>query len=111
MTPLARLWKDKMNIYRYVDEVIEGITKNKEKLIAENIKCKYSKGGLSNIGEDEVPSLQNSYTIFCGLDVDIMEGDKIIVTQSNGKKITLRVGEGFPYSKHQEFKVKRDDKA
>ena len=55
MNSLARLWKDKMNIYRYVDEVIEGITKNKEKLIAENIKCKYSKGGLSNIGEDEVP--------------------------------------------------------
>ena len=111
MNPLARLWKDKMNIYRYVEEVINGVTKSKEKLIAEYVKCKYSKGGLSNVGEDEVPSLQNSYTIFCGLDVDIMEGDKIEVIQSNGRKITLKVGEGFPYSKHQEFKVKRDDKA
>ena len=90
MNPLVRLWKDKMSIYRYVDEVINGVTKSKEKLIAENIKCKYSKGSLS--------------------DVDIMEGDKIKVTQINGKTITLKVGEGFPYSKHQEFKVKRDDK-
>ena len=110
MNPLARLWKDEMCIYRYVDEVINGITKSKEKLISENVKCKYSKGNLSDIGE-EVPSLENSYTIFCGLDVDIMEGDKIIVKQRNGKTITLKVGEGFPYSKHQEFKVKRDDKA
>lgn len=109
MNPLAILWKDKMSIYRYVDEVINGVTKSKEKLIAENIKCKYSKGSLSDIGE-EVPSLENSYTIFCSLDVDIMEGDKIKVTQINGKTITLKVGEGFPYSKHQEFKVKRDDK-
>ncbi|MBS4958414.1 hypothetical protein [Clostridium sp.] len=110
MNPLERLWKDKMSIYRYVDETINGVTKSKEKLIAENIKCKYSKGSLSDIGE-EVPSIENSYTVFCGLDVDIMEGDKIVVTQSNGRIITLRVGEGFPYSKHQEFTVKRDDKA
>lgn len=110
MNPLVRLWKDEMCIYRYVDEVINGITKSKGKLIAENIKCKYSKGSLSDIGE-EVPSLENSFTIFCSLDVDIMEGDKIIVKQRNGKTITLKVGEGFPYSKHQEFKVKRDDKA
>lgn len=109
MNPLARLWKDRMSIYRYVDEVINGVTKSKEKLIAENIICKYSKGSLSDLGE-EVPTLENSYTIFCGLDVDIMEGDKIKVTQINGKTITLKVGEGFPYSKHQEFKVKRDDK-
>lgn len=110
MNPLARLWKDNMSIYRYVDEVVNGITKSKEKLIAENIKCKFSKGSLSEIGE-EVPTLENSYTVFCGLDVDIMEGDKIKITQTNGKTTILKVGEGFPYSKHQEFKVKRDDKA
>lgn len=110
MNPLSRLWKDKMSIYRYVDEVINGVTKSKEKLIAENIKCKYSKSRLSDIGE-EVPSLENSYTIFCDLNVDIIEGDKIVVTQRNGRSISLRVGEGFPYSKHQEFTVKRDDKA
>ena len=110
MNPLARLWKDKMSIYRYVDEVVNGVTKSKENLIAENIKCKYSKGSLTDIGE-EVPSLENRYTVFCGLDVDIVEGDKIIVTQRNGKNITLRAGEVFPYSKHQEFTVKRNDKA
>ena len=110
MNPLTKLWKDKMNIYRYNDEVINGVTKSKEMLIAENVKCKYSKGRLSDIGE-EVPSLENSYTIFCDINVDIIEGDKIVVTQRNGRSISLRVGEVFPYSKHQEFTVKRDDKA
>ncbi|MGN1029181.1 MAG: hypothetical protein ACI4P7_03750 [Bacilli bacterium] len=110
MNPLARLWYDRMTIYRYGNKVIKGVTKSNENLIAENVKCKYSKSGLSNVGE-EIPSLENSYTVFCGLDVDIMEGDKIIVTQRNGKMTTLRVGEVFPYTRHKEFKVERDDKA
>lgn len=110
MNPLARLWYDRMTIYRYTDKVVKGVTKSSEDLIAENVSCKYSKSKLSNTGE-VVPSLENSYTIFCGLDVDVMEGDKIIVTQRNGKMTTLRVGEVFPYTRHQEFKVKRDDKA
>lgn len=110
MNPLARLWKDKISIYRYIEEVVNGVTKSKEKLIAENIKCKYSKGTLTDIGDD-VPSLINNYTLICSLDTDIIEGDKVVVTQSNGRIVTLRVEEGFPYSNHQEFRVKRDDKA
>lgn len=109
-TPLSRLWKDRMDIYRYVDVVINGFTKNEEQLIKTDIKCKYSKGNLTDTGED-VPTIINTYTLFCDIDTDIKEGDKVIVTQRNGRKVTLTVGEGFPYSNHQEFRVKRDDKA
>lgn len=111
MSALQRLWQDRMEIYRWVTEKINGITKSKEVLLYSNIKCHYSKGSLADIGTNGVPTLINSYTLFCGLETDLKEGDKVIVTQRNGRRITLSVGEGFPYSQHQEFSVKRDDKA
>lgn len=112
MNHLQRLWKDKMDIYRFAETVVNGVTKNKEQLIYTNVKCQYSKGSLNDKGtEDGIPSLVNSYTLFCGLDTDIKEGDKVIVTQRNGRKITISVGEGFPYTHHQEFSVKRDETA
>lgn len=106
-----RLWKDKMDIYRWVDTTVNGVTKSSEQLIYSNIKCHYSKGSLTNTGKDGVPTLVNSYTLFCGLETELKEGDKIIVTQRNGRGVTLSVGEGFPYTNHQEFSVGRDDTA
>lgn len=111
MNPLERLWHDKMMIYRWVEREVGGFTKNEEIEIAVDVKCKYSKGSLNDTGTEGVPTLVNSYTLFCGLDVDIQEGDKIIITQRNGKQIELSVGEGFPYSNHQEFSVKRIETA
>lgn len=109
MTALQRLWKDKMDIYRYEEYEEDNITKTGDVLKYSEIKCHYSKGSLTDTGDDGIPTLINSYTLFCGLDTDLQEGDKIIVTQRNGKQVTLKVGEGFPYSDHQEFSVKRDD--
>ncbi|MDR7856306.1 hypothetical protein [Tissierella sp.] len=109
MSPLERLWKDRMDIYRWVDEVVNGVTKNVEKEMHNNVKCQYSKGSLTDTGSEGVPTIINSYTLFCSLETDLKEGDKVIVTQRNGKQVTLAVGEGFPYSTHMEFSVKRDD--
>ena len=109
MSVLQRLWKDRMDIYRYKEYEEDGITKSSEVLKYEGIKCHYSKGRLVDTGE-EVPTLVNSHTLFCGSDVDLQEGDRVVVTQRNGKQISLSVGEGFSYSTHQEFSVKRDDK-
>jgi len=110
MSVLQRLWKDIMNIYRYEEYEENGITKNGEVLKYEGIKCHYSKGNLVDTG-NEVPTLINSHTLFCGVDADLREGDRVVVTQRNGKQISLSVGEGFSYSTHQEFSVKRDDMA
>jgi len=111
MSVLQRLWKDRMDIYRWIEVVENGFTKQKEELVCKNVKCHYSKGSLTDVGDDGVPSLINSYTLFCSLDTDLKEGDKVIVTQRNGRQVTLTVGEGFPYSTHQEFSVKRVDTA
>lgn len=107
MNPLERLWRDKMDIYRWVDEVVGGVTKSKEKKIDSNVKCQYSKGSLTDTGTDGVPTLINSYTLFCSLETDLIEGDRIVVTQRNGRQVILSVGEGFPYTNHMEFSVKR----
>ena len=70
--------------------------------------CHYSKGRLVDTGDGA--DVTNSHALFCSLDTDL-EGDEVVVTQRNGKQVTLTVGEGFPYSTHQEFSVKREDTA
>ncbi|HHT03008.1 MAG TPA: hypothetical protein GX005_01640 [Bacteroidales bacterium] len=110
-SPLERLWKDKMDIYRWVDRVVNGVTKSKEEILYEGVRCQYSKGSLVDTGTEGVPTMVNSYTLFCSLETDLIEGDKVVITQRNGRQVTLAVGEGFPYTTHQEFSVKRDDVA
>ena len=110
-SPLERLWKDKMSVFRFVNVVVNNISKSVEQPMGSNIKCQYSKGSLTDTGAEGVPTLINSYTLFCSLETDIKEGDKVVVTQRNGKQITLAAGEGFPYSGHLEFSVKRNGTA
>lgn len=110
-SPLERLWKDKMDIYRWVEKKVDGITKNTEELIQENVKCQYSKGSLADTGSEGVPTITNTYILFCSLETDLQEGDRVIITQKNNRRVTLSVGEGFPYTRHMEFSVKREDRA
>lgn len=110
MSALERLWKDRMDIYRYVNYTVNKVTKSRKEPKGSNVKCHFSKGSLTNAGENGVPTLVNSYTLFCGLDAGLMEGDEIVVTQRNGRQVTLSVGEGFPFAAHMEFDVKRSEK-
>lgn len=111
MSALQRLWKDEMDVYGWEGYVENDVDKSREILKHSDVKCHYSKGSLTDTGDDGVPTLVNTYSLFCALETDLQEGDKVIVTQRNGRQVTLKVGEGFPYSSHQEFKVKRDDTA
>ncbi len=111
VSALARLWKDTADVYRYTEHTEGSITKTRNELVVSSVKCHYSKSNLTDAGDNGVPTLVNSYTLFCSLDANIKEGDEVIVTQRNGRQITLAIGEGFPYSSHQEFRVKRSDKA
>jgi len=52
MSALERLWKDKMDVYRFVDMVVNGVTKSKEENIVSGVKCQYSKGNLTDTGTD-----------------------------------------------------------
>jgi hypothetical protein len=113
VSELEMLWNDRMDIYHYTDVTDDDGTTHKEKPTTPtytNIKCHYSKGSLSTAGDQSVPEIINNYMLFCGINVDLWEGDEIIVTQRNGRTVKLSVGEGFPYSDHQEFSVTRSDK-
>lgn len=108
MSVFERLWKDTMDIYRWEEKDINGTTTNTEQLVLSGIKCHYSKGSLTDAEDEGIPELISSHTLFCSKGT-AAEGDKIIVTQRDGKKVTLKVGEGFPYSDTMQFSVKRDD--
>jgi hypothetical protein len=111
MSALSKFWHDSMTVSRWVDIVEDGITSQTLTEVHNGVKCHYSKGSLSVIGTDGSPTLINSYKIFCGINEDVLEGDIVTVTQRNGKTVDLTVGEGFPYTDHQEFTVKRNGKA
>ena len=107
-----RLWKDKMDIYRWKGTEVDGVTTNTEYLTEPtDMKCHYSKGSLTETGDDGIPTLVSSHMLFCSLTANVLEGDKIIVTQRNGKQVTLTAGEGFPYSGGMQYRVKRSDTA
>lgn len=114
MSALQRLWKDVMDIYHTTTQTdTDGttITVNPDSSTSSGVKCHYSKGSLSETGTEGIPTIVNNHSLFCGLETAIQEGDKVIVTQQDGRQISLTVGEGFPYSDHQEFKVSRSDTA
>ena len=111
MSPLERLWKDKMDIYRFESTIVNKTTISAKRLILPTgLKCHYSSGSLADTGEDGVPTLINSHKLFCGLRT-AMAGDEVVVTQRNGNVIKLSVGEGFPYGGGMQFSVKRSDTA
>lgn len=110
-SPLERLWQDKMDIYRFKPVVVNNVTKSVEQMVQSGVKCHYSGGSLTDTGEDGIPTLINSHTLFCSLNT-AMEGDRAVVTQhKSGAVISLTVGEGFPRGVGMQFNVKRSGTA
>lgn len=111
MNPYEILYTYKMDIYREQD-IGGGLFEEKETvLVAEGILCRYSQGNQV-MADNPAPIVKNqSHTLFCGLDVDIKEGDTVeVIHTQTGKKVKLLVGEGFPYLFQQQFKVERSEK-
>jgi len=108
---MSIFWKDTMDIYRYVDEVVNGVTKNKKVLLSDSVKCHYSKKSLNALNSSGIPDIVTTHVIFCSIETDIKEGDYVEVTLRNGRKVSLTIGECFPYSNKYECLVKRNDKA
>lgn len=104
--PYEKLWKDTMDIYHFNDDGSLPATPSHA-----DVKCHYSMKTITAVGTDAAPEIANQNKLFCALDVDIKTGDYVEVTQRNGAKVNLTVGEGFPYTYNQEFSVTRDDKA
>lgn len=108
--PYVVMYDASMNVYRWSDVIIDGFTKQEKNLIASCRPCRYSSSGQVPTGAPN-PSIQNSHTLFCGLEEDIREGDFIEITLRTGKKIEAFLGECHPYSFQWQCEVKRDDNA
>lgn len=109
--PYEVMYDSVMDVYRYQDKKDDaGFDASGESLVASSVKCRYSISSQGAAGSP-VPSLQASNQLFCGLETDIREGDKVVVTLRNGHKVKLRVGEAHPYSFQYQCRVERDEKA
>lgn len=108
--PYAVMYDAKMTVKRWREAEKDGYARNELYTVAEGIPCRYSSSGQVPTGSPN-PSIQNSHKLFCGLDVDVREGDRIIVTLRTGKSIELSLGECHPYTYQWQCEVKRDDNA
>lgn len=111
LNPYEVMYDSAMDVYRYRDTKDDaGFDASGESLVASSVKCRYSISSQGAAGSP-VPSLQASNQLFCGLETDIREGDKVVVMLCNGQKVRLRVGEVYPYSFQYQCRVERDEKA
>ena len=105
--PYEVMYDSTMDVYRYQGTKDEaGFDISAEVCVAPGIKCRYSVSGQNNAGAP-VPNVQSGNQLFCGLGVDIREGDKVVVTLRTGQQVTLRTGEIHPYSFQYQCRVER----
>lgn len=110
MNPYARMYDARMDIYRH-EKVMKGnITSSERRKVASEIPCRYSLSSGATL-QEPAAVIQSSQKLFCGLDVDIREGDYIVVTLRTGKVVELTIGECHPYTFQWQCEVKRDEKA
>ena len=97
--PYAVMYDARMTVKRWHEVEKDGYTRNELDVVAQDRPCRYSSSGQASIGAPN-PSVQNSHKLFCGMEEDVREGDRIVVTLRTGKTVELTLGE-----------VKRDDNA
>jgi len=108
---LAKLHKDRMTISRYEEVEVNGITRMQDVEKYIDVPCRLSKEKLSGIGNENAPVLSIAHKVFTGPNVDVLEGDKLILTQKCGRTYTFKAGETFPYSSHIEIDVQKEETA
>lgn len=108
--PYAIMYDAKMTVKRWREVEKDGYTRSELGVMSQDRPCRYSSSGQVSIGVPN-PSIVNSHTLFCGLEEDVQEGDRIVVTLRTGKTIELTLGECHPYTYQWQCEVKRDDNA
>lgn len=106
--PYARMYDARMDIYRWDDIEVNGITKHKKRPVDANRPCRYSSSGQVPAGAPDA-SIQNSHKLFCGLNEDVKEGDHLVITLRTGKVVEVDLGECHPYTYQWQCEIKRDD--
>lgn len=108
--PYAVMYDAVMTVRRWREREQDGYTGNEPEEVAAGVPCRYSSSGQAMTGVPN-PAIQNSHKLFCGLDVDVQEGDQVEITLRTGKKVEASLGECHPYTFQWQCEVKRDDNA
>ena len=108
--PYAVMYDAKMTVKRWKDVERDGYARHELVPVAEGIPCRYSSSGQVPAGTPN-PSIENNHKLFCGLDADVREGDRIEVTLRMGKVVEVSLGECHPYTYQWQCEVKRSDNA
>lgn len=110
LNPYEVMYDARMTVQRWREAEKGGYIRNELFTVGENILCRYSSSGQAAVGTPN-PSIQNSHTLFCDLEADVQEGDRITVTMRTGKTVDLTLGECHPYTYQWQCEVKRKDNA
>lgn len=100
------LHKDKMTIFRNEEIKVNGVTRFEAIEKYTNVACRLSRKQLSGVTEGNIPEVSLVHKIFCNPIVDILKGDKIILTEKSGKVYKFIAGESFYYGSHLEVDVR-----
>lgn len=109
---IATLYFDSMDIYRKekVKDPNIGVTTMQEVLKYSNIQCSLDKGSeTTTAGEMGTAYISAAYKLFCRPTVDIMAGDKLIITY-NGRTEEFEAGEPYPYKSHIETPLTKKER-
>lgn len=109
---LAETYQDKCDIYRYEKTEVQGITRQADVLKYNGISCALSRGSLAKPTGQNTTEISTSSKVFFMPDIDVQEGDKLLITQQGAKTAKeYRAGEVFSYyGSHIEVMVKRDER-
>lgn len=107
---LATTYEDVMDIYRVVliEDEETGVSSRGLKEMSKGVRCALSKSTLPVI-DNSMGGATVDYTVFCRPDVDVKEGDKIVLTRF-GKVYELYVGYVMDYVSHKELPVRRKER-
>lgn len=110
LNPYELMYDACMNVYRHQEVETDGYTEHKPVLVVADRACRYSSSGQTGIGTPN-PEIKNKHTLFCGLDVDIQEGDLVEITLRKGKVVKVTLGECHPYTYQWQCEVERVEDA
>ena len=109
------MYHDRASIYRLVQgKAADGSDdyEDAEALVAEDIPCKLSQYGKELLASktERALSVKIDLRLCCARDVDIREGDRVIVSHQ-GQTFELFAGTRFVYPTHAEVSVRRSEEA
>lgn len=105
------LHKDKMTVVRHEEIKVDGITRFEDVEKYKDIPCRLSKKQLKGLGDGNIPIVTITHKIFTDSNVDIIKGDKIILTKKSGRLYSFIAGDSFQYDSHLEVDVTVKEKA